>query len=83
MTELEQLRNEVSILRKALEAYQRERDRFTFNFPEITGSYFLAGGYGEKDKNFLPEFVEICPAYGASWTQVYQKTNRTISTEGS
>jgi len=31
----------------------------------------------------LPQFVTICPAYGAGWEQVYEKTDRTISLEGS
>ncbi len=80
---IEMLEEEVRILRKALEVYQRERDRFRHSKPEITGEYFLAGGYGDKDQNMLPEYVEIVPAYGCAWTQVYQKTDKTISYEGS
>lgn len=83
MTEVEELRDEVTKLRKAISIYQRERDRFKHTYPEMSGAFFLAGGYGGKDDNLLPEFVEICPAYGAGWTRVYQKTDRTISTEGS
>ena len=70
-------------LRKALEIYQRERDRFKHNNPEMTGAYFLAGGHGLKDDNQLPQFVEICPAYGCAWVQIYEDTGRTISYEGS
>lgn len=70
-------------LEKALEIYQRERDRFKHTHPEMTGAYFLSGGHGEKDDNMLPEFVTIVPAYGAAWEQIYQKTDRTISYEGS
>lgn len=73
----------IETLYKALELYQKERDRFRHNYPEITGAYFLVGGHGEKDENLLPEFVEISPAYGAGWVAVYQKTNRTLSYEGS
>ena len=69
--------------RKALDVYQRERDRFRHANPEITGEYFLTGGYGERDDNMLPEFVTVCPAYGAGWEQVYTKTERTVSYEGS
>lgn len=83
MSDLEQLSNDLELLRKALGAYKRERDRFKHAYPEMTGAYFLAGGFGDIDENQLPEFVEICPAYGAGWTQVYQKINKTISTEGS
>lgn len=70
-------------LERALEIYERERDRFKHNKPELTGEYFLAGGYGEKDTNMLPEFVRICPAYGCAWEQIYVKTDRTVSYEGS
>lgn len=75
----EQIRN----VYKALDIYKRERERFRHSKPEITGEYFLAGGYGEKDQNMLPEFVRIVPAYGCAWEQVYVKTDKTISYEGS
>jgi len=68
---------------KALDIYKRERDRFKHNYPEITGEYFLAGGHGEVDDNLLPQFVSIVPAYGCAWEQVYEKTDRTFSLEGS
>jgi hypothetical protein len=80
---IEELEHEVETLRKALDVYQRERDRFRHANPEITGEYFLTGGYGERDYNLLPEFVTVCPAYGAGWEQVYTKTERTVSYEGS
>jgi hypothetical protein len=79
---IEMLENEVKNLRKALDLYQRERERFRHNNPEITGEYFLTGGHGEKDDNMLPEYVRICPAYGCAWEQVYVKTDKTISYEG-
>jgi hypothetical protein len=68
---------------KALELYERERARFRHTHPEITGAYFLAGGHGLKDDNMLPQFVEICPAYGCAWVKIYEDTGRTISYEGS
>jgi hypothetical protein len=80
---IEMLENEVQKLRKALEIYKRERDRFKHNNAEITGAYFLTGGHGEEDDNMLPEYVRICPAYGCAWEQVYVKTDKTISYEGS
>lgn len=70
-------------LRKALEIYERERERFRHANPEITGEYFLAGGHGLKDDNHMPQFVEICPAYGCAWVKIYEDTGRTISYEGS
>ena len=77
------LEKENAKLRKVLEVYQRERDRFKHSIPEMTGVYFLTGGHGEVDNNQLPEYVRICPAYGCAWEQVYVKTERTISYEGS
>jgi hypothetical protein len=79
----EQLMGQIMNLRKALDIYERERSRFRHSKPEITGEYFLAGGYGERDGNLLPEFVRIVPAYGCAWEQVYQKIDKTISYEGS
>ncbi|MDA7915285.1 hypothetical protein N9B98_03350 [bacterium] len=79
----EALEAENEKLRKALDIYQRERDRFKHAYPEITGAYFLTGGHGERDDNMLPEFVRIVPAYGCAWEQVYVKTDKTISYEGS
>ena len=70
-------------LEKALDIYQRERDRFKHTHAEITGVYFLSGGYGEADANMLPQFVRIVPAYGCAWEQIYERTNKTISYEGS
>ena len=70
-------------LRNALDIYQRERDRYKHATPEMSGLYFLTGGHGPKDDNQMPQFVEICPAYGAGWVMIYEDTGRTISYEGS
>lgn len=76
-------RDKAQKLEKALELYERERARFRHAKPEMTGAYFLAGGHGLKDHNMLPQFVEICPAYGCAWVCIYEDTGRTISYEGS
>jgi hypothetical protein len=70
-------------LRKALDIYQRERDRFKHATPEMSGAYFLSGGHGPKNDNQMPQFVEIVPAYGCGWSMIYENTGRTISYEGS
>jgi hypothetical protein len=80
---IEELEAENEKLRKGLDIYERERNRFRHAKPEITGAYFLSGGHGEKDDNLLPQFVRIVPAYGCAWEQVYEKTDKTISYEGS
>jgi hypothetical protein len=78
-----ELQRKVKTLEKALDLYERERARFKHAKPEMTGAYFLAGGHGLKDDNQMPQFVEICPAYGAGWVKIYEDTGRTISYEGS
>jgi len=75
--------HKIDKLKKALDVYQRERERFRHAKPEITGEYFLAGGHGDVDSNMLPEYIRIVPAYGCAWEQVYVKTDKTISYEGS
>lgn len=78
-----QLEKENADLCRALELYERERNRFKHTKPEMTGAYFLSGGHGTKDDNELPQFVEVCPAYGCAWTMIYERTGRTVSYEGS
>lgn len=46
-------------------------------------TYFISGELGEKDSNGLPERIEICPAYGVDWTQIYQRTDTVIPGMGS
>lgn len=70
---IEQAAEHIKKLERALEIYSEERKRFAHATPEMTGMYFLAGGFGETDRNLLPEYVRICPAYGADWTQTYKK----------
>ena len=80
---IEELEVENEKLRKGLEIYQRERDRFRHANPEMTGAYFLSGGHGIKDDNQMPQFVEVVPTYGCGWSMIYEDTGRIISYEGS
>ena len=80
---IEELKAENEKLCKALEIYERERNRFKHATPEMSGAYFLTGGHGPKDDNQMPQFVEIVPAYGCGWSMIYEDTGRTISYEGS
>lgn len=41
-------------------------------------TWFPCGQHGGEDRNGLPEFITICPAYGVGWSQVYQRTDRTV-----
>lgn len=80
---IEMLENEVRQLRKALDIYERERIRFRHARPEFTGDFFISGKLGDSDDNGLPDKIEICPSYGCAWTTIYEKTDKTISYEGS
>lgn len=80
---IEELEAENAKLRKGLELYQRERDRFKHNNPEMSGEFFISGSHGLKDDNMMPQFVEVCPAYGCAWVMIYEDTGRIISYEGS
>jgi hypothetical protein len=50
---------------------------------KLPDTWFVCGEGGNKDQNGLPDHIEVCPAYGVGWSQIYEKTDRTISTEGS
>lgn len=80
---IEELEAENEKLRRGLELYKSERDRFKHTHPEMSGAYFLTGGHGPKDDNQMPQFVEVVPAYGCGWSMIYEDTGRTISYEGS
>lgn len=45
-------------------------------FPDKSGRYFICGEGGKKDESGLPEYVSICPAYGVSWSEIYEKRKR-------
>lgn len=73
--------DEIEELTALLERQQQIIRRvYVDHFPD---TWFPTGEIGEKDSNGLPQYIEVCPAYGTGWTQVYEKTDRTISTEGS
>ena len=50
---------------------------------KLPDTWFVCGESGNKDQNGLPDRIEVCPAYGVGWTQLYQKTDTTIMLEGS
>lgn len=68
-------------LERALDIYAKERTRFKHSNPEITGAYFISGESGDKDDNFLPKHIWICPAYGCDWSQHYVRTDKTSEPE--
>ena len=50
---------------------------------QLPDTWFVCGELGEKDQNNLPKYIEVCPAYGVDWSQLYERTDRTIGGMGS
>lgn len=50
---------------------------------KLPDTWFVCGELGEKDQNNLPKYIEVCPAYGVDWSQLYERTDRTIGGMGS
>lgn len=50
---------------------------------EYPDTWFAWNGLGEKDQNGLPKYIEVVPAYGVDWTQIYERTDKTIGGMGS
>jgi hypothetical protein len=74
-------RNEFEEILKILEKQQKIIRRvYVDHFPD---TYFVCGESGNKDQNGLPDRIEVCPAYGVDWTQVYERTDIQIGGMGS
>lgn len=73
-TKIEEL---TALLEKQMQIIRRV---YVDHFPN---TWFPTGGIGETDSNGLPDKIEVCPAYGVGWTQLYQKTDIIITMEGS
>ncbi len=53
----------------------------SFAADKVGNVFFICGEGGEIDKNNLPQQLHICPAYGADWFQIYEKTEKTFGPE--
>jgi hypothetical protein len=73
--------NEIDELRKLLEKQQVIIRRIYAE--QLPDTWFVCGELGEKDQNNLPKYIEVCPAYGVDWSQLYERTDRTIGGMGS
>lgn len=47
----------------------------------LPNTWFVSGEVGTKDPNGLPQYIQVCPAYGVDWVQIYEKTDRTAGPE--
>jgi hypothetical protein len=51
-------------------------------FPDRNAdTYFICGEGGDKDRNGLPQRIHVCPAYGASFSTAYERTEHGIHPE--
>lgn len=58
---------------KKLKLYEKLDYKLRTEYPDKSGYFFISGVSGTTDANGLPEYVSICPAYGADWSVHYKK----------
>ena len=63
----------VEITEKEYELFQKLKKIWVHNIPEKSGLYFICGEAGEKDSMGLPEYISVCPTYGADGMAMYKK----------
>ena len=49
-------------------------------YPEKSGAFFICGA-GPIGNDGLPDHVSICPAYGADWSVLYERTDKGVKPE--
>jgi hypothetical protein len=64
---------EVLLLRKKLEKFEKLDRLIKHGNPENSGYFFICGEAGEKDSMGLPEKIMVCPAYGLDGFASYKK----------
>lgn len=69
-----ELHEPLTLLKRELAVYDKVRIALMSAKPEQSGHYFICGESGQKDKNNLPQYIDICPSYGADFSVRYQKT---------
>lgn len=55
------------ITEKEYEQFQTLKKVLVHATPEKSGEYFICGEGGPKDSMGLPEFIFVCPTYGADF----------------
>jgi hypothetical protein len=62
------------ISQKEYELFQRlKKIMLHANAERFEGVYFICGEAGEKDEMGLPDYIMVCPAYGADGMAMYKK----------
>jgi len=75
MGEVEHLTNRMSMeLERLIEKCDKQAKVLQHIIPEkFPGVYFIVGESGEKDRNGLPESIQLSPTYGADFTVLYKR----------
>jgi len=63
----------VTITQKEYELFQKLKKVWVHSVPEKSGQYFICGEGGERDEMGLPEYISVCPQYGADGFAYYKK----------
>lgn len=73
--ELQEVADYIDKLERGLQAYARIKVAMLSTNPEKSNYWFPCGEAGTKNDQGLPQYIDICPAYGAdTWTR-YSRTN--------
>ena len=73
MPDIQDYYEEVLLLRKRLELFEKLDRLLKHGNPEHSGYFFICGEAGEKDRMGLPEKIMVCPAYGLAGFASYKK----------
>lgn len=73
--ELQEVIDYIDKLERGLETYARLKVAMLSTKPEKTNFWFPCGESGSKNEQGLPQYIDICPAFGAdTWTR-YSRTS--------
>lgn len=73
--ELQEVIDYIDKLERGLETYARIKVAMLSTNPEKTNFWFPCGESGSKNEQGLPQYIDICPAFGAdTWTR-YSRTS--------
>lgn len=72
--ELQEVIDHIDKLERGIEAYARIKVAMLATNPEKTNFWFPCGESGTKNEQGLPQYIDICPAFGSdTWTR-YART---------
>lgn len=81
-----ELKQTISDKEKEIERLKEKCDKQAMILRRLTpeqhpDTLFITGIGGEKDMNNMPEKLFVCPSYGADFSYVYERTDKTFGPE--